>query len=206
MYDVVEAAHLLDVHPDRVVRWSTATSSRPALVAPSLAPLFSFRDLISLLVVSKLRARGIGAPVIAGGIRTLADRLQTERPLARQELRDNLATAGRDFFARLSSAEEWEDVGRGGQRAFQEVVEPALRHVEYGDDRFAAVWRPSRGIWLNPRVQAGAACIERTRVPTATILRIAEAGDDPEDIAEDYELDVADVLAALRFERHQLAS
>ncbi len=199
MYDLVEVAHLLGTSPDRVVRWSTPTRSRPAIVAPSLQPLFTFHDLISLLVVSKLAARGIGNDLLFQGVQTLAAELKTARPLAHEEVRDNLATAGHAFFARLGA--EWIDVGLGGQRALPEAVLPALRRIEYGDDRFAAIWRPRGGVWLNPRVQAGAACIDGTRVPTSVLAHAVSSGESPAEVAADYELEVGAVLAATQFER-----
>ncbi|GGI07902.1 DUF433 domain-containing protein [Egicoccus halophilus] len=203
MYDLVEVAHLLGVDPDRVVRWSTPTRSRAAIVPPALDPLFTFHDLISLLVVAKLVERQVSNEQLADGVATLSAELGTDRPLAREELRDNIATMGRAFFARLRG--EWVDVGRGGQRAFPEVVLPALKQVEYGDDHFAAIWRPRKGVWLNPRVQAGSACIDGTRVPTEVLARAVALGESPEDVADNYELDVATVLTAAAYE-HQLAA
>lgn len=199
MYDLVEVAHLLTTSPDRIVRWSTPARGRAAIVAPTLDPLFSFHDLISLLVISKLSQRGVSNAELAHGVATLAAAMNTDRPLAREEMQDSIATVGRSFFARLHG--EWVDVGKGGQRAFREMVLPDLRQVEYGDDHFAAVWRPRGGVWINPRVQAGAACIEGTRIPTAVIARAVAQGEPPEEVAEDYELDVAAVLTATRFER-----
>jgi uncharacterized protein (DUF433 family) len=201
MYDVVEAARLVQVSPDKIVRWSTSTTRRPALVPPSLEGMFSFHDLISLLVVAKLAERGVSSTTIASGIEALSRQLHTERPLAREELRDNLATVGRQFFARDSSVSEWIDVGKGRQGAFQEVIEPALRQIEYGSDHLASIWRPARRVWLNPKVQAGASCVDHTRIPTATIMQIVDSGDHPADVAADYDLELEDVMAALDYER-----
>lgn len=201
MYDVVEAARLVGVSPDKLVRWSTPTTQRSALVHPSLDGLFSFHDLISLLVVAQLAKRGVTPKTIANGITALGEMLGTDRPLAREELRDNLATVGRQFFARASSEAEWVDVGKGKQGAFQAIIEPALRQIEYGDDHLAAIWRPANGVWLNPRVQAGASCVENTRIPTETISHLVEKGDSPADVAGDYDLDIDDVMAALAYER-----
>ncbi len=201
MYDIVEAARLVGVSPGTIVRWSDRTSSRPALVIPSLGGLYSFHDLISLNVVAQLARRRVPLVDIAVGIRTLADDLQTATPLAHRELESRIATVGRRFFARPPTEAEWIDAGQGGQRAFQTIVEPALRQLEYGPDHLASIWRPHERVWLNPRVQAGASCIDRTRIPTATMLQIVESGDDVHDVAGDYDIDLEDVIAALQFER-----
>jgi len=65
----------------------------------------------------------------------------------------------------------------------------------------AAIWRPHVKVWLNPRVQAGTPCVDRTRVPTLVIAGLAKEGEDPEDIADDLELRRDQVHAALDFER-----
>jgi uncharacterized protein (DUF433 family) len=201
MYDTVEAACLVGVSPARLLTWSRETSSHAALVVPSLNGMYSFHELVSLYLVAQLVRRGVRLAEIAQGIRTLSAQLETETPLAHEALAD-LATAGRAFMARAAGdGEEWVDVGLGGQRAFQSVIEPSLRQIEYGADHLARIWRPRERIALNPEVQAGAACVQGTRITTATIMRIVAAGDDVEDVAEDYDLEVEDVVAALEFEQ-----
>ena len=197
MYDVVEAAHLVQAAPARLVRWASPTKSRKALVSPSLGTLYSFHDLISLLVVRELTNRKVRLDTIADGIQTLARELQTDHPLAHRDL----ATVGQSFFARLIGETEWLDVGKGGQPAFATLILPDLRRIDYGPDSLASIWRPVDRVWLNPRVQAGASCIDQTRIPTATIFQIIEKGDDPRDVAGDYDLPLNDVKAAYEFER-----
>lgn len=197
MYDVVEAARLADASPSQVVRWGQSTSRRGPVIAPSLDGLYSFHDLISLRVVVQLVSRRLRLEVIAAGVADLVQRLQTERPLAHEEVK--LGTVGAAFFAHASG--EWIDVGKGGQAAFQELVLPAVKGVEYGVDHLAELWRPVHRVWLNPRVQAGASCIDHTRIPTATIHGLIQRGEHPLDIAGDYDLALDDVMAAEQFEQ-----
>lgn len=196
MYDVVEAARLVRVTPATILRWAGPSQRRQALVVPSLDGLYSFHDLISLHLVATLSKRELSLAEIANAIGELRMEFGTDWPLAHREL----ATAGTAFFARDPVHGDWVDLGKGRQQAFQEMVEPAIRTIEYGADLLASVWRPHARVWLNPRVQAGASCIDRTRIPTATIAQIVDSGDHPLDVAEDYELDPEDVIAALRFE------
>lgn len=100
MYDVVEAAHLVGVSPDTVLRWAHEAGRRPALLRPSLGGLYSFHDLIGLLVIARLRARRVKMSQIAEGVQTLTRQFGTDKPLAHMALRD-LATAGRSFLARV---------------------------------------------------------------------------------------------------------
>jgi len=93
------------------------------------------------------------------------------------------------------------DIGKSGQLAFHDTIKNYLRPVEYGPDELAAVWRPANGVWVNPKVQAGSPCVDGTRVPTGVLAALIDEDEDPEDVADDYELDVTQVIAALEFER-----
>jgi uncharacterized protein (DUF433 family) len=199
MYDLVDVARLLARSPATVARWVEPKRNRPALLVPQLGEqLFSFHDLISLQVVSRLSARKVPLTDISTMIRGLEKQLNTDRPLAHERMPE-LATVGRRVF--VEEDDEWIDAGQGGQRAFQELIVRDLRRLEYGADGMASVWHPHDRVTLNPRVQAGSPCIEHTRVGTAHLLALADAGEDVHDLAEDYEVDLDDVLAALDFER-----
>jgi len=43
--------------------------------------------------------------------------------------------------------------------------------------------------------------VDGTRVPTGVLAALIDEDEDPEDVADDYELDVTQVIAALEFER-----
>jgi uncharacterized protein (DUF433 family) len=193
LYDPTEAAHVLRIHPDTLLGWTAVHRGRPALLAPSFESFFSFHDLVSLMVIAEMAHRGVPQAEIRRGIEHLSAELGTARPLAHRKL----ATVGRAFFADLG---EWVDAGRGGQGAFPDVIRPLLRPIEYGADEMASVWRPLQRVWLNPRVQVGAPCIDRTRVPTRLIASLLQKGEDAGDIADDYEIDIEDVRAAESFE------
>lgn len=191
IYDLVEAARLVKRDPETVARW---TRGREPLYPVSNTRLLSFLDVISLLVVSELVECKVPKREIRNGAQYLADTLDTEYPFAHEEL----ATAGAAFFGNVG---DWVDVGKRGQGAFEPVILHLLKPIEYGSDRLAAIWRPSSGVWVNPAVQAGAACVDGTRVPTRIIAQLVEAEEDPEDIAEDLHLELSSVEAALAFER-----
>lgn len=199
MYGVVEAAHLVEVKPSRILTWARATSQRPALVVPSLeGGLYSFLDLIALKVVAELVRRNLRLRTIASGIADLKARFQSAHPLAHRE-GVQLATLGDAFFA--SAGDEWIDVSKGGQGAFQGTILPELKGLQFGDDDLASLWRPVERVWVNPRIQAGASCIDETRVPTAVVYDIVEHGDHPVDVARDYDLALEDVIAAYQYEK-----
>ena len=114
---------------------------------------------------------------------------------------------GAGFFAEVEPRVGWENVGQGGQLAFQVVVLPLLEPIEFNDEGMAAIWRPRSEVWINPAVQAGEPCVDGTRVPTGLIARLLPADEDEapsdEDIAEvsgDYRITASQVRAAFEFE------
>jgi uncharacterized protein (DUF433 family) len=144
--------------------------------------MYSFHDLIALYVIAQLHKRGVSLKAMGQGMADLSRALETDRPFAHCGFRDGAAT-----FRFPTPA------GSG-------MVRDVLRDVEYGPDQLASVWRPARKVWISPRVQAGAACVEGTRIPTTLIFEIVRAGDHPVDVAADYDLDLEEVIAAHDYE------
>ncbi len=204
IYDPTEAARLLRVSPGVLAGWTTG---RWPVLRPSGGAWFDFADLVSLLVVVELRRRRVPLGEIRRGTAALVRTLGIERPLAHLDVGRGLATAGRMFFAHVG---EWANAGRGMQLAFHPMVEPVIRPLDYGDDGMACRWRPAAGVTIEPAVQAGAPCVEGTRVPTATVAGLLRAGEAPDEVALHLDLAGAQVEAARRFEAalrdHELAA
>jgi uncharacterized protein (DUF433 family) len=199
IYDGAEVARLIRRDASTVASWTRparSTRARPPLLEPQHAGgLFSFLDLVSLYVISELLRRRVARDAIYRGGISLSQQLGTARPFAHKRL----ATAGRAFFA---DVDEWVDVGKWGQRVldFESMVKPVLRPITYRAD-FAATWQPHTSVLIDPRRQAGAPCIEGTRVPTAIILRYLASGENERDIADDLALRLDQVRAAQEFEQ-----
>jgi uncharacterized protein (DUF433 family) len=194
IYDPSEAARLARVHPDTLARWTTGEQP---LLTPAFQRFFDFEDLVSLLVIAELWRRNVATDEIRRGIRALADELNVERPLAHVDAPKRLATVGSAFFAHVG---EWADAGKGLQLAFQPMIEPVLRPLEYDAIGMARLWRPLANITASPEVQTGTPCVEATRIPTSTVKGLVDAGESIEDIVFDYDLLIEQVEAALRFE------
>ena len=183
--------------------WTRTGSGANPLLTGELAGLFSFWDLMSLRVIAELLDRGVKRDHILTGAAHLARSLGTSRPFAHE----SLATVGAGFFAEVEPGVGWENVGQGGQLAFQIVVLPLLEPIEFNDEGMVAIWRPRAGVWINPAVQAGEPCLDGTRVPTGLIARLltvdedeAPSGEDIAEVSGDYRITVAQVRAALEFE------
>ncbi len=193
IYDVAEVARLIGRTRGRVEGWTRAGAEKPPLLSGELDGLFSFWDLLSLRVVGELAQRGVPRGEIARGAEYLAAELGTHRPFAHE----GLATVGRGFFARIGS---WVDVGMGGQQAFQIVVEPLLEPITFNHSGMASIWRPHTSVWVNPEVQAGAPCVDGTRIPTRTLADLQDAGLGIEELSDDYLLSPNQVQAAIAYE------
>jgi uncharacterized protein (DUF433 family) len=194
IYDPSEAARLVRVHPDVLARWTTGNHP---LVEPAFGRFFDFEDLVSLLIVAQLWRRQVSTADIRRGIEALTQELGVSRPLAHIDAPSRLATVGRAFFAHVG---EWADAGKGFQLAFQPMIEPVLRPLEYATNGLANLWRPLQFVTASPAVQAGTPCIEMTRVPTSTVDGLVKVGEEIEDIAFDFDLEIEQIEAALRFE------
>jgi uncharacterized protein (DUF433 family) len=194
IYDPSEAARLVRVHPEVLARWTTG---KQPLVEPAFGRFFDFEDLVSLLIVGQLWRRQVKTDDIRRGIEALARELGVDRPLAHIDAPSRLATVGRPFFAHVG---EWADAGKGFQLAFQPMIEPVLRPLEYATNGLANLWRPIKFVTARPAVQAGTPCVEATRVPTSTVDGLVRVGEKVEDIAFDFQLEIEQVEAALRFE------
>ena len=194
IYDPTEAARLIRVHPETLVRWTTG---KDPLVIPAFERFFDFEDLVSLLVIAELWRRHVPTDDIRFGIKALASELDVERPLAHIDAPTQLATVGKAFFANIG---EWADASKGFQLAFRPMIEPVLQPLEYGVQGMASLWRPVPAVTASPGVQAGTPCVEATRIPTSTVVGLVQEGEDPEDIAFDLDLEIEQIEAALRFE------
>ena len=193
IYDVAEVAAIVQRHPDTIARWIAGIEPLHP-VESNDDRIFSFLDLISLWVISELIRRGVPKRQIRRGGEYVARQVGTNHPYAHRDL----ATVGTGFFGNLS---KWVDVGKWGQGSFQTVIEGLLNPIDFGPDLHASTWRPADGVLINPDVQAGTPCIEGTRVPTKTVADLRNVGKHLEDIADDLNLKLAQVSAALQYER-----
>ncbi len=197
VYDLAEAALLLGRGPGQIARWAGPAGRLSAVVSPSFERAFSFADLVSLRVAAQLREANVSDHDLRRGVAALRAHFGSERPLADKAILGRLATSGRSFLVDLGDG--WVDIGHGGQGVFQSVVRLYLQRLQFNDAGQPNLWRPAHHVALDPRIQAGAPCIEGTRVPTATIADLLQS-EDAKDIALDFDLSVEDVFAAAAFE------
>ena len=199
LYDATEVALLCGLAPDQVVRWSTATAHGDPPVNASFDRLFAFADLVAFTVARQVRENGVSDLHLRRGVAKLRSMWGVDNPLASARVIDRLATSGDSFLAQLVD-DDYEDIGRGGQGTFQDVIKVHLKRIEFDGAVHPTKWSPVEGVSINPEIQAGTPCIEGTRIPTSVVA--ARAMDEPDDeIAFDLDLDLEAVETAVRFEQ-----
>lgn len=154
--------------------------------------LYTFRDLVSLLVAARLRAAGFPTRYI----RTIVQHLQSlgyERPLS--ELK--FAVAGREIYFQYPDA-TWSGGRDPGQIIMWQVIplEPIYARIR------AATRRPAESAGRIERrrgAQGSRPVFAGTRIPVDVVVRRLQRGLSAESVIEAYpDLTMADVEAARR--------
>lgn len=198
LYDATEIGVLVGLMPDQVVRWTTKSTLGDAPVQPTFDKLYSFADLVAMSVAKQIRQH-VSDRHLRRGVAALRVESGFESPLSAREVITRLATSGDSFLLHVSG-NEFDDIGRGGQGTFRDVVEVHLERIDFDTTGGPLRWHPTDGVLIDPAVQAGAPCIAGTRLPTSVV-----AGrlliDSADDVAFDLDIGLAAIEAAAEFER-----
>lgn len=221
LYPVAELARYLQLAPSTVDYWWR----RGGRTQHAVHGLLSFEELISLLFVRELRARGVRFKDIFAAETDLQRRIGQQHPFAWQPLwvegRDVLVPiAGSDSYlspnrggqatlpsvarpervAVVGTADDHVEAATGGGAPLTDLIQPVLAQVEYTAER-AIAWHPAPHIVARPAVQFGLPCVEGSRLPTRTVLRSITAGDSPEEVARAYGISLQSVQAVVGWEQ-----
>jgi uncharacterized protein (DUF433 family) len=170
----------------------------------------SFSNLCELYVLSALRrSHRIPMPVVRDSLDFVSRALETQRPLiARQFL-----TNGLDLF--YQEAGRLMNASQHGQQAMDGDFVRALQRIERdrrgtpvrlfplvapGAAQPAVPSQQEGAVVIDPRMAFGRPALTRAGVTTHVIADRFVAGDDPREMAEDYRVDLADIMEAIRFE------
>ena len=178
------AAALAGVSRRRVIYWEMRNLVRPAIrrriSVRGQVQLYTFRDLVCLLVVAELRKRDFSLQ----HVRRVVDHLRSQgyqTPLGTVEF----ATLGRSEIYFKHADESWEGDGRPNQLVIHQVIslEPIRQLIR------SAAGRPSTGHGRTERrrgVRANQATFTGTRVPVSTVVAWLESGHTASDVIEAY--------------------
>lgn len=165
----------------------------------------SFWNLIEAHVLRALRTdHGVSVKAVRKALQFSESALGIDRLLLSPELRSRAGEVFLDRYGQLIN------LSASGQLAIRHVLEAHLRRVEW-DARSAPIrLHPfligdapdhARPIVIDPLVSFGRPMLAASGVSTAAIASRIDAGEAPADVASDYGVSVAEVDAAVVYER-----
>jgi uncharacterized protein (DUF433 family) len=220
-YSASEVAHMLVVPVSTIKAWSFGhkhSDGRPGRFRSVISPadgkrrLLSFANLCELHVLASIRRRHrVPLPTVRESLAFVSKELKTPRPLIAQQFLTN----GIDLFIR--HAGQVLNTSKKGQQALRGDFELALLRIEWSDQgmpvRLFPFTRSStdlgaqpRAVVIDPRLSFGRPVLAHTGVTTEVIDDRFNAGDAPDEMAEDYGVAEADIWEAIRFERFLAAA
>lgn len=122
-------------------------------------------------------------------------------------LRDELRTTGQDIF--LEHLESLITLSRSSRMAMRKLLATYLERIERGDDALPFRLYPSRAEWstadkpivIDPRISFGRPIVAGSGISTGALVQRIDAGETVEELAWDYGLEIAQIEAAIFFER-----
>jgi uncharacterized protein (DUF433 family) len=202
-YQVQEAAKYARIAPQTVVHWQKGAAG-PALAprVPRLA--LSYMQLIEVAIVAAMRKAGVPLKRIRETRDYIRKTLTSEFPFAEHRFKTDGHRLFMDFdqfVGRKRGRGKLLRPDQGGQLAWDAVI-GRLDEFEYERGAGRVIrWHvagPKSSVVIDPRVSFGAPMIKG--VPTWAIRGRWTAGEDPEEIADDFGLRKAEVVDALAFE------
>ena len=203
-YRIGEAARYAHLASQTVASWHKPSTSnqRGTLSAKDKGASLSYLQLIEVAVVASFRKAGVSLQKVRSAREYVSKQLEAEHPFAEYRFK----TDGHDLWMDYAQIEA--DSGDkklllasgSGQLAWSDII-GRLKEFDYEADGLAVRWHVAgkkSGIIIDPRVQFGAPSING--VPTWVFKGRLKAGEDLEDIADDFGVTIAAVEEALRFE------
>lgn len=213
LYTINDAAHLLKAPPRNIRRWMEGYDYNRKGVTHHVEPLWesdlpevdgkieiSFRDLIELRFVKAFVGMGLGLKAVRYCLDYARECIESDRPFSSGRFRTDGKTI---FLEGLNQAQDPKLLDlRKKQYVFRTVVEQTFKDLDLEDDMVAR-WRPYRGkdtIVLDPKRAFGQPIAAGYGVPTVVLAEAVEAEGSVARAAALYEVDVAVVRDAVRFE------
>ena len=186
---------------------------QPLTQLPSVGgPGLSFYNLCELHLLTALRQRhNVPIKNIRAAVEYVTTELGTRHPLANAQFKTDGVSL---FVERLGVLE---NASQHGQLAMQEILERYLQRVDFGEDGLAArlfpfLSRPTDDddgglplVEINPLISFGRPVLSGTGIPVDILAGRIDAGDLLDEVADDYDLPLARVRAAVDYQ-HSLAA
>jgi uncharacterized protein (DUF433 family) len=207
-YSVTDAARYVGESPQLIASWHyRETQSGVVLPGKEHGRPLSYLQLIEVAVVSIFRQLGVSLQRIRKARQYLAQRFNVEYPFTEYKFK----TEGFHILLDLQQFENDEEMllvvaDRGGQLAWEEVMENRLLEFDYEDGGVAVKWHLAGRqslVLIDPRVAFGAPTV--SGIPTWILKGRYQAGESIEDIKDDFRIDDTAIKDAWNFEGIKLA-
>lgn len=202
-YGVSEAARYADITSQTVRNWQKLGNRPSPLGQREHGKALSYLQLIELAVVAAARDSGVPLRVVRATREYMRKEFGEDFPFARYRFKTDGKKLWIDYIdviGKRGKGKLLEASGKG-QLAWSEII-GRLEQFEYDKKLGLAVQWHVAGrrspVIIDPRVRFGAPSVEG--VPTRLLLARWEAGESPEEIADDFDMVERVVIAALKFE------
>lgn len=212
-YTVPEAARLIRMPARSINRWLGGYAYRSGGKPRRMPPLWTpelpanddglelgFRDLIELRFIQAFVRENVDLRVIRACLEGAREAVDDPRPFSTRRFK----TDGRTIFLeslKADGASEMLDLKRG-QYVIKAVLEQTFRDLDL-DGEVVSRWRPYQGkdtIVIDPKRAFGQPIAAEAGVPTVALADAVKAEGSIERVARLYEVPVAVVRDAMRFE------
>lgn len=214
-YTLAEAARYLKVAPATLRSWcvgrpypkgSGVAHSSPLIhLAKNPPPTLSFWNLIEAHVLRSLRTdHGVSMDALRRSIRYAQQSLKIDRLLLRPELCTDAGKLLLEHYGQLI------ELSASGQIAMRRLFSEHLARVQWDEWKFpvrlypfasSEVFAGAKPISIDAHVAFGRPILVDKGVTTSAIAERIDAGETPEELAQDYDLTVNQVEEAVLYER-----
>jgi uncharacterized protein (DUF433 family) len=218
-YPVTDAARYLRIPVVTLRSWFNGRSYvtqkgqkkfEPLIWRPNLAQSeISFTNLVEAHILRVIRENHqIKLDRVRKALDYLSQVLETDHPL----IQHRFQTDGIYLF--IDSMDRLVNVSRSGQLAMRETLKFLLTRIEWDQTGIASRLFPliqtegytAKILCIDPRISFGKPIIVGTGIPTATLVDLYEAGEEIEDIANEFDCTSDQVRSAIRFESLGIAA
>lgn len=202
-YGVADAARFIDVPPATLRSWVVGAPEPLIAAADADARRLSFHNLVEAHVLRALRTRHA---VQMKHVRAALAYAERELGIQRLLLSKEMQTAGGDIF--LEHFGQLVNLSKSGQLAVRELLAAHLERVERDGSAIPIRLYPlvpgekdDRAVVIDPGVSFGRPTVAGSGIQTAVLVQRIDAGEAVADLARDYGLTEAQIVAAALFER-----
>ena len=216
LYTIGEVATFTQIPVQQIRRWLQGYRSGNRTYSPlwsselSESPLpqaFGFHDLLEVRVVHAFRRYGVSLPTIRKACQHAREYFERPYPFTCQRFLTDGRTVFAEILEQVGDTEDTRllDMARK-QYVFENVIRPSLYDgIEYDENGGAQRWFPpvnrKRRIVLDPARNFGKPILTESGVPTEALFAAYRVEQDSRRVAAIYEVPIADVEAAIRYEQ-----